>query len=181
MAVSGRDEQGMDKSMKDSLYLATLFFVLFSFLHMISDLIHVKLPFLASSEAVWEHIKIGFYAALIAWPLLAARGRKAGLIGLAVMTLITCSSIFLYYYSIIAVTGPLSSYGVAVDLAVTIPITWFSGFTGAVLAMHADEECIRASRTVKILALVIVLTEIWLTIATTYWGVPLPLFTLKAG
>ncbi len=171
----------MDKSTKDSLYLATLFFILFTFLHMISDLIHVKLPFLASSEAIWEHIKIGFYAALIVWPLLSARGRKAGLIGLAVMTLVTCSSIFLYYYSVIVATGPLSNYGVIVDLAITIPITWFSGFTGAVLAIHVDEECIRATRTARILALFIVLAEIWLTIATTYWGVPLPLFTLKGG
>lgn len=171
----------MDKSTKDSVYLATLFFVLFTFLHMISDIIHVKLPLLASSEAVWEHIKIGFYAALIVWPLLSARSRKAGLIGLAVMTLATCSSIFLYYYSVIAVTGPLSNYGVIVDLAVTIPITWFSGFTGAVLAIHVDEDRIRATWTARTIALVIVLTEIWLTIATTYWRIPLPLFTLKGG
>ncbi len=166
----------MDKSTKDSLYLATLFFILFTSLHMISDLIHVKLPFLASSEAVWEHIKMGFYAALIAWPLLSARSRKAGLIGLAVMTLVTCSSVFLYYYSVVVVTGPLSNYGVIVDLAITIPITWFSGFTGAVLAIHVDENNTKATRTLRILALVIVLAEMWLTIVTTYWGVPLPLF-----
>ncbi len=171
----------MDKSTKDSLYLATLFFILFTFLHMISDIIHAKLPFLASSEAVWEHIKIGFYAALIAWTLLSARSRKAGLIGLAVMTLATCSSIFLYYYSVITVTGPLSNYGIIVDLAITIPITWFSGFTGAVLAIHTDKDYIRAIRTARIIALIIILTEIWLTIATTYWKVPLPLFTLKGG
>ena len=169
----------MDKSTKDSLYLATLFFILFTSLHMISDHIHIKLPFLASSEAVWEHIKMGFYAALIAWPLLSARSRKAGLIGLAVMTLITCSSIFLYYYSVIAVTGPLSKYGIIADLAITIPMTWFSGFTGAVVAIHVDKDSTKATRTARILALVIVLAEIWLTIATTYLGVPLPLFTLK--
>ncbi len=166
----------MDKSTRDSLYLATLFFILFTSLHMISDLIHVKLPFLASSEAVWEHIKMGFYAALIAWPLLSARSRKAGLIGLAVMTLITCSSIFLYYYSVIAVTGPLSKYGIIADLAITIPITWFSGFTGVALAIHVDKDNTKTTRTARILALAIVLAEIWLTIATTYWRVPLPMF-----
>ena len=86
---------------KDLILSAFLFLVIFSAIHMISDYVKIKLPFLASSEAVWEHMKMAIYAATITYAILWKLRKKGSFSGLSAFTLASVFSIFTYYYSVV--------------------------------------------------------------------------------
>jgi len=167
----------MNKLVKDAALLGTAFFLVFVALHGLSDSVSVRLPFLASSEAIWEHMKMAFYAALLAYPLIALGGRRVGIAGFSLTAFMAVFVVFTLYYSVVSVIGPLSRFGLAVDLSVVIPLTWLSGFIASVVGLWGD-GCLNTSKLINAILLALLIGLAWLTITTTYLGPPFPLFTL---
>ncbi len=163
-----------------ALASATLFLTVFSALHMASDALgaNLRLPFLASSEAVWEHLKMGVWAALITYSIVAACVRRWRVSAAAAYGIVVTFTMFTYYYAIVCVTGLPSRISLAADLAIAIAVTWLSGFSASVVAQSV-ESGVSAGASALLLACYALL--LWLTIATTYLGVPIPFFTLPSG
>jgi len=159
---------------------ATLFLAIFSTLHMVSDAVGagLKLPFLASSEAVWEHLKMGVWAALITYSIVAACVRRWRAAAAAAYGIAATFTMFTYYYAVVCVTGLPSRISLAADLAIALAVTWLSGFSASVAAQGVESG---VSAGASALLLTCYLLLIWLTIATTYVGVPIPLFSLPPG
>ncbi len=161
------------KNLKELVLSAFLFLVIFSSIHMISDCVKVKLPFLASSEAVWEHMKMGIYAATITYAISWKLRRRGSFSGLSAFTLGSVFSMFTYYYSVVSITGPLGKISLGADLSVAIIATWLCGFTGAVIAFKVEEL---KGGAIKWVLIANYLCLILLSFTTTYIGPPMSLF-----
>jgi len=161
------------------LVSATIFLAIFSAIHMVSDAVSpiIKLPFLASSEAVWEHLKMAIYASSITIAVTEfAVHRRVKLYPLALGCIATVFSMFVLYYIVVSVTGELSRISLAIDLVVAIAVTWLSGLIGAITALESYENIERISSIARATVITIYALLVALTFTTTYIGKEIPLF-----
>jgi hypothetical protein len=71
---------------------------IFVVLDLVGDSVHLKLPFLATSESVREHLKMGFWAFGVSSGLFWLIGRTGSLAGLSLGVVLTLAAIFTVYH-----------------------------------------------------------------------------------
>ena len=166
-----------EKSFSKHVIISSLIFLaLFIILHSISDFINLRVPFLALSEAVWEHMKMGIYAGMITYLILWGLRREGSLSGFSAFVITSTLSIFTYYYAIASFVS-LASLPLFLHIFIVTLLTWLCGATGAIMALKLEE----VEKPVEYVLVANMVALVLISIATTYLGAPVPLFTLSGS
>ncbi len=153
-----------------------IFLASFIILHSVSDFVNLRVPFLALSEAVWEHMKMGIYAGMITYLILWSLRREGSLSGFSAFVIASTLSIFTYYYAIVSFIS-LASLPLLLHISLVTLLTWLCGVTGAIIALRLEE----VDKPVEYVLVANMVALVLISIATTYLGPPIPLFTLSGA
>ena len=108
-----------------------IFLAVFGLLHLLSHFSHWRLPFLAVSESVWEHLKMAFWAFPMAYAGVWVLRPGANVIAIFSGSVFTVAVLFALYYVMITVLGTSIHAHKALYVAVIIPLTFLAGWIGA--------------------------------------------------
>lgn len=161
---------------REKILFALVFTGVFVLLHLASDTVRWKLPFLASSESVWEHLKMGFWAFVTSYSLWRFPRRRGSLMALFLGAIITVVAIFTAYYSVTSLTGRLGRYPLPLHVGINLGITLLAGLAGVEWSAWAEGHRDRASKGAMFMLIGMWVLSLFLFCLYTYREPPMPLF-----
>ena len=158
------------------LVLALVFLVLYGILHLLSRLIKLRWPMLATSESVWEHLKMGFWTYGLCYGGFWAITGRGSALALFVGSIFAVVALLTVYYSVVSLTGRLSRYPLALHMVMVFSITFLAGLMASVVSLAS--ECLAANPGMLWVSGAIWAMFLFLFTLYTYKAPPLPLFEL---
>jgi|LSQX01.2.fsa_nt_gb hypothetical protein len=158
--------------MKKLLIKSILFTVIYTIFHFAYDVL--PLPIFATSESIWEHLKIGYFSAIalslleLAYYALSKRVYDIYnfILSRAVNAQLIAGILFAFFYLLLAIVGQLP--GGAAEVVVVVIMTWFAALVVYYIEGEIYENYIGKSNLLLAVVLVFLVINSYLFIKYSF-------------